>query len=474
MIRLQPATGAFGPRTRARLLLAAVSIMLGTASAASAQSAEAAPVKPVPSTPVADGFTFATVGDLIYLRPMLATLERRSPGMVKILRDADVTFGNYEMTSVDLTRFKGAPQAESGGTWLISDPAVAPDLARMGFDIVSHANNHATDWGAEGLAETLQVLDDAHLVHAGTGHNLSSARAPRYFDAPAGRIALVAASSSFTPMSRASDALGEVPGRPGVNALRTERIGQVAASDLAVLARLAGTREGAPVRLNGMRYEAVAEAKVPMDTRYITNTRDERANLTSVRQAHQNGNFVAYSLHNHEPGNGSQVPAPFAVEFAHKVIDSGADAFIGHGPHQLRGIEIYKGKPIFYSLGNFAMMNNSLDAMPADIYDQYDADPAAMTAPELLQSRNERSFSDPNLYESVIAVSRYTGGNVSEIRLYPIDLGVSIQGAAKGVPGLADATIGRRILERMQRLSQPYGTTITIENGVGIIRVAAK
>jgi poly-gamma-glutamate synthesis protein (capsule biosynthesis protein) len=455
-------------------LLAAGLVGVAMPGTALAQSAETAAVKPVPSTPIADGFTFATVGDLIYLRPMLATIEKRSPGMVKILRDADVTFGNYEMTSLDLTRFKGAPQAESGGTWLVSDPAVAPDLARMGFDIVSHANNHATDWGAEGLADTLQVLDDAHLVHAGTGHNLSSARAPRYLDAPAGRVALVAASSSFTPMSRASDALGEVPGRPGVNALRTERVGQVSAADLAVLQRLAGTRDGAPVRFNGMKYEAVADAKLPMATDYVTNARDLKANLTSVRQAHQNGNFVAFSLHNHEPGNGSQVPAPFAVDFARKVIDAGADAFVGHGPHQLRGIEIYKGKPIFYSLGNFAMMNNSLDAMPADIYDQYDADPAATTAPELLQSRNERSFSDPNLYESVIAVSRYVGGKVAEIRLYPIDLGVAVQGAAKGVPGLADATVGRRILERMQRLSEPLGTTIAIENGVGVIRVAAK
>lgn len=469
----QPKLPACKP-PRVGFLLIALCLSLGIAGGALAQTAESAPIRPVPSTPIADGFTFATVGDLIYLRPMLATLEKRSPGMVKILRDADVTFGNYEMTTTDLTRFKGAPQAESGGTWLLSEPAVAPDLKRMGFDIVSHANNHATDWGAEGLADTLQILDDAGLVHAGTGHNLSAARAPRYLDAPAGRVALIAASSSFTPMSRASDPLGEVPGRPGVNALRTERIGQVSAADLAVLARLAGTREGAPVRFNGTRYEAVAAPKTPMDTAYITNVRDEKANLTSVRQAHQNGNFVAFSLHNHEPGNGSQVPAPFAVDFARKVIDAGADVFIGHGPHQLRGIEIYKGKPIFYSLGNFAMMNNSLDAMPADIYDQYGADPAATTAPELLQSRNERSFADPVLYESVIAVSRYVGGNVAEIRLYPIDLGVSVQGAARGVPGLADAVVGRRILERMQRLSQPLGTNIVIENGVGVIRIGAK
>lgn len=463
-------------RRGARAFSAGVALALGTLAPAQAP-AMAQPVadaiRPVPSQPVADGFTFAAVGDIIYLRPMLATLEARAPAMVKILRDADISFGNFETTVLHLNATKGAPQAESGGTWMLGDPATVADLARMGFDIVSHANNHTTDWGAEGLLETLDHLQKGGLVAAGSGRNMTAARAPRYLDAPAGRIALVAASSSFTPMSRAADPLGEVAGRPGLNTLRTERVGQVSAADLAVLARLAGAREGAPVRLAGMRYEAVADASTPMETRYVVNQRDEAANLLAVRQAHQNGNFVAFSLHNHEPGNASQVPARFAVEFAHKVIDAGADAYVGHGPHQLRGIEIYKGKPIFYSLGNFAMMNNSLDALPSDMYEQFGIDPASVTAPELLQARGESSFGDPNLYESVIAVSRYVKGNVSEIRLYPIDLGVAAKGAAKGVPGAADPIVARRILERLQRLSAPFGTRIAIENGIGVIRLPA-
>jgi poly-gamma-glutamate synthesis protein (capsule biosynthesis protein) len=267
--------------------------------------------------------------------------------------------------------------------------------------------------------------------------------------------------------------LGEVPGRPGLNTLRTERVGLVSGTDLAVIARLAGTRDGAPVRLAGMRYEATADAKAPMETRFIINQDDEQANLRAVRQAHQNGNFVAFSLHNHEPGNASPTPAAFAVDFAHRVIDAGADAFFGHGPHQLRGIEIYKGKPIFYSLGNFAMMNNSLDDVPADMFAQFGVDPASVTVPELLQARNARAFADPVLYESVIAVSRFEQGRVAEIRLHPIDLGVSAQGAARGVPGPADAAVARRILERLQHLSAPFGTRIIIENGIGIIRPAA-
>lgn len=451
----------------------AAGLLAAASGSAQAQDGSALRIAPVPSTPIADGFTFAAVGDIIYLRPMLSTLEARAPEMLKIMRAADVTFGNFEQTVFHLPTFKGYPQATSGGTWMLGDPGVIDDIVDMGIDIVSHANNHATDWGVEGLIETLDRLDAAGVVNAGTGRNLSGARAPRYHDSAAGRIGLVAASSTFPAMSRAGDPIGEVPGRPGVNALRTERIGIVSPADLAVLARVAGTREGAAVKLNGVGYRAAADAASPPVIEYVVDTRDEAANLLAIRQAKQNGNFAVYSLHNHEPGNASQTPAAFAVDFAHKVIDAGGDAFVGHGPHQLRGIEIYKGRPIFYSLGNFAMMNNSLDAVPADMYDQYGVAPGTATTPELLAARNAVSFGDTTLFESVIAVSRFVGGRVAEIRLYPIDLGVETQGAMRGVPMMADATVGRRILERLQRLSQPFGTTIAIDKGVGIIRIPA-
>lgn len=454
-------------RRVARLSFLACCALLSATAAARAQTGEALKTTPVPTTPVRDGFTLAAVGDLIYLRPMLATIERQSPDMVKILREADVTFGNFETSVFQPRRFKGSPQAESGGAWLLADPAVPRDLAKMGFDIVSHANNHVTDWGVEGLYETLDGLDEAGLVHSGSGRTLSAARAPAYLDTPAGRIGLVSASSSFTPMSRAADPLGEIPGRGGVNALRTAQTRLVSPADLAVLARLSGTTGGAPVRFGGLRYRAGDQTSVT----YEIDPADERANALAVRQARQNGNFAIFSLHNHEAGATSEQPGDFAVAIAHKAIDEGADAFIGHGPHLLRGIEIYKGKPIFYSLGNFAMMNNSLDAVPPDMYAQYGVAPGSATTPELLQARNARSFADRRLYESVIAVSRYRNGRLSEIRLYPIDLDVKAAGVARGVPKLADAEVGGAILGRVQRLSMPFGTAISIENGIGIIRI---
>ena len=149
----------------------AIQLLLAGAMLASAGIAQAQQggmdIKPVPSTPIADGFTFAAVGDLIYLRPMLATVERQAPGLVKLLRDADVAFGNFETSVLDLKTTKASPGAESGGTWMLGAPAIVPDLAKMGFDIVGHANNHTVDWGEQGLLETLDHLEKGGLVFSG-------------------------------------------------------------------------------------------------------------------------------------------------------------------------------------------------------------------------------------------------------------------------------------------------------------------
>lgn len=468
---------ALSARRLGLLLSAAVAIASPLAGAA---AQETLTTTPVPTTAIVGDFTLAAVGDLIYLRPMLATLEARSPDMVRLLRGADVTFGNFETTVLDLASTRAVPQAESGGTWMLADPGVPGDIAKLGFDIISHANNHATDWGVEGMIETGQRLTGADLVWSGTGASMAAARAPRYLDTAKGRIALVSATSTFTPMSRASDAVGEVAARPGVNSLRTVRTTLVTPEQLEALATIAAKsplrtdgKSNDAVTLFGNRFAVGTTAGKHLDFRYTINTADLAENLRSIRQAKQNGNFVVYSVHNHEPGNDFQEPADFAVQLARMAIDAGADAYMGHGPHQLRGIEIYKGKPIFYSLGNFAMMNNSLDAVPADMYDQFGVKPDSATVPELLQARNERTFSDPNLYESVIAVSRYAGGQLAEIKLYPIDLGVAIKGVDRGVPRMATRAHGEKILDRLRKLSATLGTTIAIENGIGVIRLAA-
>jgi poly-gamma-glutamate synthesis protein (capsule biosynthesis protein) len=107
----------------------------------------------------------------------------------------------------------------------------------------------------------------------------------------------------------------------------------------------------------------------------------------------------------------------------------------------LRGIEIYKGKPIFYGLGSLFL--------------------------ELGKDWPEEWF------QSVVAVSEFRGGQMSEVRLYPVTLGDAKEARERldqGTPHLATGVRAHRILEWIQKQSERYGTTITIENGVGIIR----
>jgi len=83
---------------------------------------------------------------------------------------------------------------------------------------------------------------------------------------------------------------------------------------------------------------------------------------------------------------------------------------------------------------------------------------------------NAAGFQDELVFQTVVAVSRYEGGRVSEILLYPVDLGYGMRLTRSGVPRLAAPTAARAILERLQRLSKPYGTSIAIEKNVGVIR----
>jgi poly-gamma-glutamate synthesis protein (capsule biosynthesis protein) len=197
---------------------------------------------------------------------------------------------------------------------------------------------------------------------------------------------------------------------------------------------------------------------------------DEREILKSIRAAKQMADFVIVTIHAHEPGNWSEEPADFLPKLARDAIDAGADQFIGHGPHQLRGVEVYKGRPIFYSLGDFVFQLDLLEPVGSDLYEQYKMDPAAATDAEFNAMWNALVFGGEVWYQSVVATTRFDKNGLTDIRLTPIDLSYTARGADRGVPRPADAATAKTILERMQRLSKPFGTAISIEQNVGIIR----
>lgn len=173
-----------------------------------------------------------------------------------------------------------------------TDPEVIPELARAGFDVVSLANNHTPNWGESGIRDTMRYLATSSIAFAGAGTS-SAAYAPVYVNARGLRIAIIAQNDTDV-----------VP--PEYCAGRS-RVG-TACFDLAALA-------------------------------------------SSTRAARSQADLVVFTMH-----AGVEYATSSSARqrtFARAAIDAGADVVIGHHPHVIQNEEVYKGKPIFYSLGNF-------------------------------------------------------------------------------------------------------------------------
>jgi poly-gamma-glutamate synthesis protein (capsule biosynthesis protein) len=355
-----------------------------------------------------------------------------------------------------------------------TDPPILKELVWAGFDLVSRANNHAGDFGALGAQITSKYVRDAGLVEAGVGNSLSEAREARFLETAKGRIALISAASTFTPHSRAGDTRGDMPARPGLNPLRFTTTYTVTPERLADLRRVAselsGNPPGAGTTLNfgGRRYVAGPTPGAHTEP----NKDDLEAMARVVKSAAALSDLVIVSLHCHEAGDNRSMPADFIPIFARAMIDAGADVFVGHGPHVLRGIEIYKGKPIFYSLANFIFQNETVLRQPDDAYEQYAlADDAQMV--DYLDARydkDRRSFpADRDYWDSVAVLTKWQGKTFVEAELHPITLGFQTPRAERGRPKLASGADAARILETLAARSKTFGAAIRVKGGVGVV-----
>ncbi|MDP3719381.1 MAG: CapA family protein [Acidobacteriota bacterium] len=415
--------------------------------------------------------TLALTGDSIIMQRLSPYVEPEFTGLMDLVRGADAAFTNLETLFHD---YEAPPAHESGGTWMRTDPPILKELVWAGFDLVSRANNHAGDFGPLGSQITSRYVREAGLVEAGVGNSLAEAREAKFLETPRARIALISAASTFTPSSRAGNTRGDMPARPGLSPLRFTTTYVVTPDRLADLKRVASELSGQPppegdtLNFGGRRY-------VSGDTpgqRTEPNQQDVDEIARVVRSAAALADIVIVSLHCHESGANRSLPADFIPVFAHAVIDAGADVFVGHGPHVLRGVEIYKGKPILYSLSNFIFQNETLLRMPADSYEQYALDAAAQPA-EYLDARydkDRRSFpADPEFWDSVLATTKWEGSKFVELQLHPITLGYKTSRADRGRPKLASGADATRILEMMTTRSKAFGTTVVMKNGIGIV-----
>jgi poly-gamma-glutamate synthesis protein (capsule biosynthesis protein) len=202
------------------------------------------------------------------------------------------------------------------------------------------------------------------------------------------------------------------------------------------------------------------------------NREDLNENLKWISDAKRMSDWVIVSFHCHESGKTMAEPPEFLIDFAHECIDAGASVFIGHGPHVTRGIEIYKGAPILYSLGNFIFQNDTVKWQPSYNYDQIGLD-HYFTPADFYDKRSDegkRGFpADPIYWQSVVAQIKFENGNLSSLDVVPIDMGYGKPRSMTGRPLIASGKIANQALSRIKELSEDMGTDVSIDGNRGIV-----
>jgi poly-gamma-glutamate synthesis protein (capsule biosynthesis protein) len=360
-------------------------------------------------------------------------LRETAPASVQVIKGllkGDVAFTNFEGAVAE----KGETVREGRG--FLSPPEALDALTTSGFNLLALSGNHAFDLKATGIQNTIREADGRKIVHAGTGKNVVEATAPGYLHTPKGTIAVIASASGLiTPGGSAT------ADRPGVNELRVE----------------AGGKENeATIDLPG------APGNTP-------NPEDSKRILQSIRDARKQADLVIVYQHNHVFGNHSfstiftegmqerLAPNDWLKKWTHEEVDAGADIVVMHGAPLLHGVEIYRGKPIFYDLGNF-------------IYNV----PPTLTY-----------IDEPMNWESVVAYVQFQGKNLRSISFRPIVLNNLGEGQpdvhneyasnqflhTRGLPSPATGARAGYILQRLAELSNPFGTKFEIKGDAAEIKL---
>lgn len=344
--------------------------------------------------------TIAMVGD-IFLQETLPQSDDLAAAR-SLLNGADIAFGNLE-----------APVSERGAPidkWInmLMPPALLDDIQNLGIDILTLANNHAWDFGEPAFYDTLRHLRERGLPVVGAGEDLDAAWRAQIAAVADLKVAFLGATSTLGPGSAAAE------NRPGV----------------------------APIRVaEAYHLDPLASLEQPGSAPYV-HTRAWREDLAraiaAVGKAKSQADFVLIALHWGVPPfwrpRFQDGLAEYQVEVGHALIEAGADLIVGHHPHSLQEIEVYRGKPIFYSLGNFVFHHNR-----GPVSDT----PVSRHAPYSVNvDRRNREWS-----ETVIVIAEISADGRMSIRLQPALLD------GMGNPQLLAGDAARALIERLDALS---------------------
>jgi poly-gamma-glutamate synthesis protein (capsule biosynthesis protein) len=362
--------------------------------------------------------------------------------------------------------------------WLTAEPKVLDDILKYGFNCFGFANNHTMDYSYGGVESTLKALRAKNMPVCGAGMSLAEATAPAMVETQEGTVAVLSITSTCDDAARAGDPGHVIPARPGLNMLRHSETFLVNAEHMKALEEIANAthingrinnskRGGYTVSKPGIFNLGTVEFKLS-ETEGKTSAphpQDMARMRLAIEEAKQKSKYVVVCFHSHEiKGDLDEEPDYFIEEFARKCIDWGACAVVGSGTHQIKAIELYKGKPIFYSIANFIFQSEKPKQFPPDYHDRYGID-RSLSAQEAMYIRSdggkrglETEFKN---YKGLMPLLEFDGDVLKKITIKPVELGFYHEDkSVKGLPHDANDGVTQDVLETLQVLSAEYGTKL--------------
>ncbi len=422
---------------------------------------------------------FAAAGDALII-------DRLPPGhagfgrVSEYLHKADARIVNLE-TVLGADNCFG--NVYSGGAWVRSPRGVLDDLLGYGFNLFAWANNHTMDFSYEGLRGTRDCFLSRGLSSAGAGLSLDEAAMPAFINTDGGRIGMISVSDSIPRYagSRAGAGHDGFLPRPGLNPLRFSVEYTVTREQMNELRKIADSI-GINLRVEVSRAQgfvtppsdgvfdfggiSMREGPVPGRKTFV-NEADMQRTVRGIKSALLTSEHVVVTIHSHQLKGGDERETDYFVEdFCRRCIDAGASGVVGTGTHLLKGIEIYKGRPIFYSLGNFIFQLDRIDRQPAEFLEDLKY-PLEMNGAEAIFKRSEGGakglVADPVYYRSAIPYWEIESGQLRKLTLLPIELGF---GKPKNMLGLPSAAEPELVVADLAAVSKPYGTEYRIDGGL--------
>lgn len=419
-------------------------------------------------------------GDLLFSSRNLA--KRLDQRIVSLLQSADAVFANAEFST------PGSNTPPGLCMYLTSVPqSTLDELVDLNIRLVSFANNHTVDYGWQGALETLEAAQARGIIPCGIGRNLDQARKARFLDTAKGRVGIVAACSTWAERGLASRAGADTVARPGLCPLRWNLsyvLPEKEFQDLRHIDRLLGTSQSmAEVSAvetwpilgddqfkfgSAMQGNLLIQKGDAPEVRTWVNEEDQNELLCSIQDAVCRSDFVIATLHTHEGRNENWYaaePPSFVEEFARNCIDAGADVFVGQGAHFTRGVEIYKGRPIFYNLGSLLMEFEAGESMISpEMYHTYGINtPARPSMLHLGRAQDKEGnwtgfYSQRRFSKNFFVVVDIENGQ-AQYKIVPIDLDMRNDNhLLRGLPKLAERQVGEEFARDLSDSSEKYGT----------------